>query len=112
MNFDRLERHQSVAFSFKINTTAEGLYTINDQISSLKPTRINYFDEFQDPQTINGRNAIFIQVSELILNEKLGSFPEVEVDELEVNTIILFASGILLIALLSRLVHFKKPMDI
>ncbi|MCE7733247.1 MAG: hypothetical protein GPJ54_00115 [Candidatus Heimdallarchaeota archaeon] len=105
MSMDAIASNVELSFKFKINVTESPLATIN-------PTTVIYDDKFGDTQgPIESTNDIEIRSVEIIINDKIGHFPEIEVDDSDNDLILLGSILLIVVAVLSRMLYKKKPIE-
>lgn len=105
MSMDAIDPKDEFSFKFKINVTEAPLATIDR-------TSVTYDDKFGDSQgPIESTNDIEIRSVELIINDKIGYFPEIEVDDSDNSLILLGSFLLIVVAVLSRSLYKKKPIE-
>jgi len=106
LNLGKLAAFGKFSFSYKLNMSSA------DDIVTLDPIAMTYFDHWGDVQTFSGGNPLTFNVREKDVNELKRFFPEIEVDDNDRTLIFVLILGLTLIALASRLLHLKRPIEL
>lgn len=105
MSMDSIEPKEEFSFKFKVNITESGS-------SAIPETSLTYHDKYGDLQgPFKSLNNIAISADKNTVNDKIGHFPEIEVDDSD-NDLIFWGSFLLIVvAVLSRSLYKKRPIE-
>lgn len=105
LNMGKIDKSEVYSFRFSVNITESGR-------SSISETTVTYYDQFGDLQDpLDSPNDIEIRATAVPTNEKDGFFPEIEVEDVNYRTVFIIAFVLLAVALLSRSLYKKRPIE-
>jgi hypothetical protein len=105
LNIPKIDKYETITLGFKINLTQVG------SMSVLSP-EISWYDHWGDRNVPSDDiiiNSILFSVSDILVNPKVGYFPEIEVAEINYTTIIFVSLATIVFAIFGRILYMKKP---
>jgi uncharacterized repeat protein (TIGR01451 family) len=106
MNFDQMPVQDAFSFQFTINSSIVSASLV------IVGARVTYYDFWGDRQQAISDNTLTYQVTEVPTNEKAKFFPDVTVDEIDYWKVAYVIVISLFVALISRMLYKKRPIEL
>lgn len=108
LNFNEIRKSETLSIGFIINVTQVGTALTLDK------TIVEYYDHWGDKNRVSpGKiNSLGFDVREIPQYQKGKYFPDVKVEEVDYQIIILIFISVLVLALSGRILYKKKPFEV